>query len=560
MFVNIEEYDIGVSFSGKDREYVKEIVSMLRSYNLRVFYDEDYTFTNLHDELPNIYMNKVNYFSIVFVSQHYKADYTHSANNYTNLERKAIQSAGLKKDDFIIYSRFDDTTIDGHIDTDYTYNLQTMSKEDFVLSIISRINKKILKNTQKKTTAEGYDSSLDWLVGWNGTITPPQKPPKHKLLNSVFVEGNIYKQKLNELLAGGKRTGITGFVGMGGVGKTYTAQKICWELIEKHNWEIVYVVLLEKSPEEALDELISKFGLCFAPNLTLNDKVSVIQKFFDKVKQTYQNLLVVLDNAENFPNLPLLLDAIGDDTAVLITSRTKECQEFIRYDKIQPLDGESAIEYCQKLLFQEEISDKKNDIECLTQLCHNLGGHPLAIRLALANFSTNGLKMSKNNRFCNLQQELKQKGIKSLNNINSLSKTLDEEILHRNIISTFEWTYKELAYKNKNLESHGAYLLLPILSMIGTNKVTLEFCKKGLEYLSKEDKEKDRLDIFNEKSEGETIEIRKDNTQWIKTLKALLENEAELENAISMLYKLSLFDMATIFHTNSSKTLSSYFR
>ena len=520
MLINIKEYDIGVSFSGKDREYVKKVVSLLRLNNLRVFYDEDYTFSNLRDELSEIYTNKVKYFSIIFMSENYKADYSSNQNNYTDMERKVIQSVGLKKSDFIIYARFDDTNIAGYIETEYAVDLRSTSLESFVENIVKRVNKKIFQETQERNLKEGNKSPLEWIIGWNGTVNPPQKPPRHRLLNKVFVENDVYQKKLDELLNGGKRSGITGFVGMGGVGKTYTAQKICWELIEKHNWEVCYVVLLEKGTEEVLDDLLDKFGLAFITNLSLQEKVTAIQKFFEKVHQAFPNLLVVLDNAENFPNLNLLLLALGDDTPVLITSRTREM--YINYDEIKPLEKEKAVEYCKQILSQEEISDKKNDIECLSRLSKDLGGHPLALRLALSNFSQNIMAMNRKNRFCKLREELKLKGIVNLSSDIALSNTIDEVILHKNIISTFEWTYRELSHENRNIESNGAYILLPILSILGTNYVTSTLCKKAIK---------------------ELLDNSKEDLKWISVLEALLKKDELFETSINILAKLSLLEI-----------------
>ena len=85
---NEEEYDIALSFSGKDRSYVEKVANELKGSGVYVFYDEFYKDrlwgANLYDHLEKIY-SRARYV-MIFISKNYpKSD-------WANHERRSAQS------------------------------------------------------------------------------------------------------------------------------------------------------------------------------------------------------------------------------------------------------------------------------------------------------------------------------------------------------------------------------------------------------------------------------------------------------------------------------------
>ena len=107
------EYDVALSFAGKQRNYVRDVAKVLaEEYGLKVFFDEfeeDKLWgKNLYDYLYKIYSQKSKYV-IIFVSKEYKEKI------WTNHERQAAQERALhlKNNEYILPVKFDDTNIPG---------------------------------------------------------------------------------------------------------------------------------------------------------------------------------------------------------------------------------------------------------------------------------------------------------------------------------------------------------------------------------------------------------------------------------------------------------------
>src|SRR5688572_3487122 len=123
--------------------------------------------------------------------------------------------------------------------------------------------------------------------------------------------------------------GITGLLGLGGVGKTYLALRVAWEMY-KDGWPVVWVSLQEIETGQALDEIGKAYGLQFVGQLKDEEKVLALRWLFEHAAEW--RTLVVLDNAERFPNLLLVLQALHG-LPVLITSRTEECVDVVQYQR-----------------------------------------------------------------------------------------------------------------------------------------------------------------------------------------------------------------------------------
>ena len=114
-------YDIGLSFAGEQRDYVRSVADFLVSRGFRVFFD-DYERTglwgkDLYAHLSDIYQNQCQY-CVIFVSKEY------AKKVWTNHERRNAQARALRENsEYILPARFDDTPIDGLTDTTHYVDL-----------------------------------------------------------------------------------------------------------------------------------------------------------------------------------------------------------------------------------------------------------------------------------------------------------------------------------------------------------------------------------------------------------------------------------------------------
>jgi len=128
-----KEYDIALSFAGEDRNYVDKVAKLLKAEGINVFYDlfeeEKLWGKNLYEYLIDIYQNKAK-FTIMFISKYY-ADKL-----WTNHERKAMQARAFQESyEYILPARFDNTKINGILDTIGYINLKKKTHEEFVMLI-----------------------------------------------------------------------------------------------------------------------------------------------------------------------------------------------------------------------------------------------------------------------------------------------------------------------------------------------------------------------------------------------------------------------------------------
>ncbi|MBS0150253.1 MAG: TIR domain-containing protein [Nitrospira sp.] len=109
------QYDVALSFAGKQRTYVAAVYDALSAKGINVFYDGGEVAAlwgkDLYQHLSDIYLNKAKY-CIVFLSKEY------SAQLWTRHELKAIQARAFREaEEYLLPVRFDDTTIPGLLPT-----------------------------------------------------------------------------------------------------------------------------------------------------------------------------------------------------------------------------------------------------------------------------------------------------------------------------------------------------------------------------------------------------------------------------------------------------------
>lgn len=132
------DYDIALSFAGKNRDYVEEVAQTLKVYGVRVFYDkfEEHTLwgKNLIDYLQDIYKNKAKY-TVMFISEYY------AKKAWTTHERKSMQERAYREsEEYILPARFDNTEIPGLYSTVSYIDLNFKTPYEFTKVILQKID------------------------------------------------------------------------------------------------------------------------------------------------------------------------------------------------------------------------------------------------------------------------------------------------------------------------------------------------------------------------------------------------------------------------------------
>ena len=133
------EYDVALSFAGEQRPYVLQVAQGLRTHGVRVFYD-DYETDNLwgkdlYAHLTEVYQHKCRY-CVVFVSKEY------AAKVWPTAEFKSAQARAItEKGEYILPTRFDNTSIPGLLHTVGYIDLETTSPEELEELIVKKLGK-----------------------------------------------------------------------------------------------------------------------------------------------------------------------------------------------------------------------------------------------------------------------------------------------------------------------------------------------------------------------------------------------------------------------------------
>jgi len=180
-------------------------------------------------------------------------------------------------------------------------------------------------------------------------------------------------EQLTKLLSDLQPRKVVTLCGAGGMGKTALAAEAVYTLIGENNKPpkdfpdgvVFHSFYGNPSVESAMIEIAVSFGVEIkgfsaqqAVKKALNGKTA----------------LIVLDGAENADNLPVILSLMGG-CGVLITTRDKQDAPAGRQD-MQPLSIEDAVS-----LLGKWAENQVNNKEVATQICEQVGGLPLAVRL-----------------------------------------------------------------------------------------------------------------------------------------------------------------------------------
>jgi hypothetical protein len=128
-------YDIGLSFAGENRTYVRSVAACLREQGIRVFFDEYDTANlwgkDLYQHLSSVYRS-VKY-CVVFISEPY------AAKLWTRHELRAAQARAYQAEqEFILPARFDDTELPGVLPTTMYIDLRGLPPEALADLIVEK--------------------------------------------------------------------------------------------------------------------------------------------------------------------------------------------------------------------------------------------------------------------------------------------------------------------------------------------------------------------------------------------------------------------------------------
>ena len=151
------EYDVGLSFAGEQRWYVRQVADDLKSREIRIFFDENERVSlwgkDLNDHLTEIFQHKCRY-CVVFVSKEYVDKM------WTNAERRSALARALKeKQEYILPARFDDTVIPGLLYTVHYIDLRETPPSE-LSDIIAR---KLGKGDRRNYLPPKLDRLFEWL-------------------------------------------------------------------------------------------------------------------------------------------------------------------------------------------------------------------------------------------------------------------------------------------------------------------------------------------------------------------------------------------------------------
>ena len=146
------EYDVALSFAGEDKDIVDKFADLLRSKDIKVFYDKyeaaELWGKDLIDHLVNIYSRKARY-CVMFISQYYPLK------KWTNVERMAAQERAFRDaNEYILPLRLDDTQVPGLAETTGYRDLRQHPMED----IVDLLEQKLIKSkSQSSLPPQSHD-------------------------------------------------------------------------------------------------------------------------------------------------------------------------------------------------------------------------------------------------------------------------------------------------------------------------------------------------------------------------------------------------------------------
>ncbi len=331
---------------------------------------------------------------------------------------------------------------------------------------------------------EGIQGPLELFCNYpaSGIAPRPSLPPTHPLLTS-YVRRKVDEEIELELQNGGC-VGVTGVVGMGGLGKTFLAMRVAAEYCRTSDHGVVWVGLLRRNVEDALTGFAECFGLEFRNALRLDEKTAALQALLAACHQSGQRLLVVLDNAERFEGLETLLD-LCRTLPVLVTSRRREGGLRVSYHSMDILTPSEAEALCHRLIERQvKLSSlRPAERDGLAQLCDYLGGHPLGIRLAVAGLMRQRRPVAGWD-IAGLCAALRLRPLEVLRDCAASLDGIAGAAFSASVQATFDWLYQDLP-SVEGQTGNLAHVLLPVIAVLAPVPMRRDDLLLGVQSLAK---------------------------------------------------------------------------
>ena len=150
-----KQYDVALSFAGKDRHHSKRLAELLKAGGYSVFYDEferaQLWGKDLYVHLSSVYKDQACY-CVMFLSEHY------AQKLWTKHELQSAQARAFVEEnrEYILPIRLDDTEIPGILLTAGYLDLRSMTIEEIYQVLVEK-----LSGTTAQTTARPQPKSRE---------------------------------------------------------------------------------------------------------------------------------------------------------------------------------------------------------------------------------------------------------------------------------------------------------------------------------------------------------------------------------------------------------------
>ena len=185
-----KKYHVALSYASEQREYVAKVAEILKSHNVRYFYDKDEEIMlwgkNILEVLQQVFADGQSYFVVIFISQ----EYASKAFPRQELEH-ALSTAIRQKQEYILPARFDDTEVPGLSSLTTYIDIKDKTPEEFAVMIIKKIAEKGIylapytraEEIEHQTISKKSDSEVTMTIKdetgkldlWSGYLSYPQK-------------------------------------------------------------------------------------------------------------------------------------------------------------------------------------------------------------------------------------------------------------------------------------------------------------------------------------------------------------------------------------------------
>lgn len=190
---NKKKYDLAVSFAGEDRNFVESFCNELKKENINLFYDkfEEHVLwgKNLLDYFNYIYSTST--YVIMFISKNYIKKWTE---HEKNISLNRIFNEGYSN---ILYVRFDDTQIDGILNTICYIDLQEKTPKqlaDIFLKKFLSDNNTIPSEQKRKENTYIEKQQINPYITRVTVLSDRNEPVKNADV-IIIADNNTYKNK-----------------------------------------------------------------------------------------------------------------------------------------------------------------------------------------------------------------------------------------------------------------------------------------------------------------------------------------------------------------------------